>query len=243
MRPSDGAELGPKPAMAEDEAKTTFNLKPGSLVKEIVEQKLRLFLAVYSEITFLLVRLNDQSGELLAGLSAASAAGKPGAGGARSDGIGFYTVQQSQMDSSRSRRSISIRPMPDMKLIKRRISIAPHFVVELRKREKDASYMNRVSVGRARNQDVVLRHASVSKSHAWFETSETGGLYVADAGSKNGTWVNGARCEAPTTLKDGDEVVFGTVRTVFRSSVASGTTRTGAPPRVADAVTRRPPDR
>ena len=100
-----------------------------------------------------------------------------------------------------------------MGAIKRRISAGPHFIVELRKRQKDASYMNRVSVGRARNQDVVLRHASVSKSHAWFETGETGNLVLADAGSKNGTWLRGEQLGARklTRVYTGDQIRFGHV--------------------------------
>jgi hypothetical protein len=45
-----------------------------------------------------------------------------------------------------------------------------------------------VSVGR--EADVSIQHRKVSKVHAWF--SVTGGLLqLADAGSKNGTWLNG----------------------------------------------------
>ncbi len=97
-------------------------------------------------------------------------------------------------------------------------------------------------VGRGEPCEVRLPSTGVSRIHARVEADERG-VSLTDAGSKNGTWVNGARREAPTILRDGDEVVFGTYRTVFRSSATSGTTRTGGPARVADAVTRRPPDR
>ncbi len=52
------------------------------------------------------------------------------------------------------------------------IDFATH-VIALEKRD-DASgpFPSRVSIGRARNADIVLRHESVSKFHAWFERDE-----------------------------------------------------------------------
>jgi len=54
-------------------------------------------------------------------------------------------------------------------------------------------------------------------------------LTLEDAGSKNGTWVNGARLEGPVVLADGDLVSFGTFRAVFQGVSALGSTRTGRP--------------
>jgi pSer/pThr/pTyr-binding forkhead associated (FHA) protein len=53
-----------------------------------------------------------------------------------------------------------------------------------------------ITVGRTRNQDIVIAHASVSKFHAMFRTRQEGitsQLELADAGSRNGTWVNDQR--------------------------------------------------
>ena len=38
---------------------------------------------------------------------------------------------------------------------------------------------------------------------------------VEDLSSKNGTWVNGVPTHASTTLSDGDELMFGSVRARF----------------------------
>ena len=38
---------------------------------------------------------------------------------------------------------------------------------------------------------------------------------MADLGSTNGTFVNGARVDRPTPLSDGDEVRFGRIRARF----------------------------
>jgi hypothetical protein len=88
------------------------------------------------------------------------------------------------------------------------------FALSLRKRVSGSPYPDRISVGRARNQDIVLRHASVSKFHAWFEGG-AGVVYVADAGSTNGTTVNGKALapRAKTAVGPGDTVRFGTIDT------------------------------
>lgn len=96
----------------------------------------------------------------------------------------------------------------------------PYFALPLRKRPaSDNLYADRISVGRARNKDVVLRHASVSKFHAWFEVGDTG-LFVADADSKNLTRLNGEpllpREKAP--IKSGSTVRFGAIDCVICSA-------------------------
>lgn len=89
-----------------------------------------------------------------------------------------------------------------------------HVAAPIAKRAGDAAYMDRVSLGRARNKDIVLRDPSVSKFHAWFEVAEDGAVTIADAGSKNGTRVNGESLVArqPRQLALGDKLRFGTVQ-------------------------------
>jgi len=80
-------------------------------------------------------------------------------------------------------------------------------------------YPNQISVGRARNCDVVVRHASVSKLHAHFlvppkEEVGSRGLQLVDRGSGNGTSVNGSKlvADTPRTVAPGDVIRFGGVR-------------------------------
>jgi hypothetical protein len=73
-------------------------------------------------------------------------------------------------------------------------------------------YPDRISLGRARNCDVVLRDASVSKLHGHFRTAP-GKLELIDSGSHNGTRINGHAMtpNTPTVVLVGDSLVFGRV--------------------------------
>jgi hypothetical protein len=156
----------------------------------------------------LLVQLDDPTNELAVVLREIAAQG-----GTRLERtIGFET--RSEIDESRkSPRRLTVFGAAQLAI---RLVRGPHFAVPVRKRpEAGKSFSERVSVGRARNNDVVLRHESVSKFHAWFRADEDGAFYVGDAASRNGTWVNGAGLQAPHRLTAGDEVTFGGVRAVF----------------------------
>lgn len=66
-------------------------------------------------------------------------------------------------------------------------------VLDLRK-EKNNAFRRGITVGRTSNNDLVLEHPSVSRFHAWFAIDEgTRRWAVHDAGSKNGTVVEGAK--------------------------------------------------
>jgi hypothetical protein len=69
------------------------------------------------------------------------------------------------------------------------------------------------SIGQTRNNDVVIRDATISKSHAYFENTPDGaGLVLRDSRSRNGTFVNGVRVPAEGTLvQAGDRIRFGHV--------------------------------
>jgi hypothetical protein len=73
-------------------------------------------------------------------------------------------------------------------------------------------YPDRVSVGRARNCDVVMRDPSVSKLHAHFRIGGVK-LELVDIDSQNGTRVNGRPLtpHQPATVASGDTILFGSV--------------------------------
>jgi pSer/pThr/pTyr-binding forkhead associated (FHA) protein len=68
------------------------------------------------------------------------------------------------------------------------------------------------TIGRGAACDLVLGNASVSTLHARLELADDGYLYVEDAGSRTGTWLQ--RCQESvrvirTTLCVGDRISFG----------------------------------
>lgn len=67
-----------------------------------------------------------------------------------------------------------------------------------------------LSVGRARDNDLVLRDPDVSRRHARLEARGSV-WHVIDLGSRNGTWVNGARVDE-AGFGVGDVLAFGSVR-------------------------------
>ena len=70
-----------------------------------------------------------------------------------------------------------------------------------------------VTVGRTKNNDIVLADISVSKFHAFFKEDD-GQMYVSDGESRNGTFVDGERVLTTkqgkaTSLKSGAQVKLG----------------------------------
>jgi hypothetical protein len=65
-----------------------------------------------------------------------------------------------------------------------------------------------LTIGRARDNDVVLTDLSVSRRHAQLRRTD-GGWLVSDLGSTNGTHVAHGRITAPVTTRPGDLVWFG----------------------------------
>lgn len=69
-----------------------------------------------------------------------------------------------------------------------------------------------VTIGRVETNDVILEDGSVSRFHAWFQFDErANGWSLTDAESRNGTWVNGLRCEPRkrVLVPDGAELRIG----------------------------------
>jgi hypothetical protein len=97
---------------------------------------------------------------------------------------------------------------------KRRSSISRKLeVVEVKKRPGNP-YPDRISVGRTRNCDIVLRDPSVSKLHAHFRLREGGAWELVDLESQNGTCKNGTPLAAhtPEPIVIGDLLLFGAVQ-------------------------------
>ena len=187
------------------------NLLPADLV-ERARALSRVQLVREIDVPLLLVRLDEPDGELAQGL-----AGMTSGGGARVEpGMGFHTASTDR----RAKRPTTIPPpasfAPEQILV--RVIRSPHYVVPLGKRAgAQRVFSERVTVGRARNSDVVLRHESVSKFHAWFARDEKDTYFIVDASSRNGTWRNGTALAGgePSRLNIGDLLRFGSVEATY----------------------------
>ncbi|HTW04588.1 MAG TPA: DUF1707 and FHA domain-containing protein [Streptosporangiaceae bacterium] len=69
------------------------------------------------------------------------------------------------------------------------------------------------TIGRDAACDLVLPDMTVSRSHAGLRR-ESGGWLLTDAGSTNGTRLNGWKVTDPVPLRAGDEVMFGALTMV-----------------------------
>jgi hypothetical protein len=96
-------------------------------------------------------------------------------------------------------------------------------------KKEGAPFADMITVGRTSNNDVVLNDITVSRFHAFFRERDDK-WFVCDAGSKNGTTLEGSRLEArkEKPLRSGDRVKLGDVEITFLSAsdlfdVLSGT--------------------
>lgn len=67
--------------------------------------------------------------------------------------------------------------------------------VAVRKRQAGNAFASMITLGRAANNDLVLPHPGVSKFHAYFRQGPGGEWTIRDAGSLNGTRVDGVRLQ------------------------------------------------
>lgn len=72
-----------------------------------------------------------------------------------------------------------------------------------------------ITLGRDKNNDVVLPDLLVSRNHAMVRRLGEGDYYIIDSGSSNGTLVNGVRVSGPTQLRSGDRITIGLTEFTF----------------------------
>ncbi len=84
---------------------------------------------------------------------------------------------------------------------------------------KDASrrydLMATTDIGRAQGNNMIIDDSTMSRQHARIRLEEDR-FMLFDLGSANGTFVNGAKVEAPVVLADGDTVRFGEAEFTFK---------------------------
>jgi pSer/pThr/pTyr-binding forkhead associated (FHA) protein len=76
------------------------------------------------------------------------------------------------------------------------------------------TFPSMITVGRAKNNDIVVPDALVSKFHAFFRQLDDGEWGLADAGSANGTRLGDVELPPkgqPERVRSGDKIVLGGV--------------------------------
>ena len=87
-------------------------------------------------------------------------------------------------------------------------------------RAAKSSITHLITIGRTSKNDVTISDISVSRFHAFFKHNPAGGFQLHDAGSTNGTTVNGCSVSTketgpPMNLTSGDNIRFGQVDVTF----------------------------
>jgi hypothetical protein len=74
---------------------------------------------------------------------------------------------------------------------------------------------DRTTLGRKSDNDIVLQNPAVSSLHCVFELKGLADVYVEDAGSTNGTFVNNVRIKGRHQLEDEDVIAVSSFRIRF----------------------------
>lgn len=187
------------------------NLSPSRIVNELAGPE-KFFAELYEDTQFLLIKLQPAVDELERGLVGSD----PGAGDRVQPSVRAMAFETASLDLSTFQATLietAAQGIVRHERLRWLLRNDRWYVAPLRKRSHEESFRDRVSLGRAVNRDIVLRHANVSKLHAWFELDDTGNLYVADAGSSNGTYLNASQLPARelTKVQPGSHLRFGAV--------------------------------
>ncbi len=88
-------------------------------------------------------------------------------------------------------------------------SPAGEWAIELVKTDRNV-YKSKITIGRAHNNDIVIRINKISKLHSVFNQERDGSYSLVDMGSVNGTTVNDVKLEKnkPVEIKNGDMITF-----------------------------------
>ena len=189
------------------------HLSPSDLVEAATTRTLTSFLALHGGAPFLLVRIGGGDAELAVGFGTT----RGGPGSSVAEPMQFHTVVHMREKVPVAAPGVGPEDSAALVTLLRQ---AHHFALPLRKREDmDSVSSDRISVGRARNKDLVFRHVSVSKFHAWFQSEPSGEFTLTDAGSKNLTRVNGDALlpREAKVIVPGDKIRFGSVACVVCS--------------------------
>ena len=197
------------------------HLMPREIVDSALTAKQSKFLDLVGNALILLVRVGSADSEVAAGLLATV----PPTGESVAAAPIVAPMDFETLPAGTTFRSGDAAPATheEPEKLARLLESVPLFAAPLRKRAGvDVAFKDRISVGRTVKKDIVLRHITVSKFHGWFEIDTEGGAYFTEAGSKNGTRINGKAIfpRERSVVRLGDTIRFGSVDVLACSPVA-----------------------
>jgi hypothetical protein len=138
---------------------------------------------------------------------------------AKQHGDAFLLMSAAELKQPAAPRATQVRGLPNEHPSDRTAHLSL-MIYPLARSER--SLVPFVTLGRTQNNDVVLPEVTVSRFHAFFKPGEDGSMALQDAGSTNGTAVNGKTVPvqgkgSPIPLKSGDNLRFGSVELTFLS--------------------------
>lgn len=99
----------------------------------------------------------------------------------------------------------------------------PYLLLNTEKGERFFPLLGRYywTIGRSKDNDIVIKDHCISRNHAILQSTETGDFYLIDLGSRNGTFVNGRRVAIPVTIYNTDRITFGKTEVQFYRPTAT----------------------
>ena len=178
------------------------------------------FEASVGDAPFLLIRLEGRNANgLMLSLSDSAGVAAGDANPTVEAGPMQFTTQIADMDGGGAfgaRAGTGDHGRESTRLAK--IASQSHFVIQLRKRGSEGAFLDKITLGRTRNHDIVLRDPSVSKFHASVEVLDATNVRVKDMGSRNHTQLNGSVINESVHAAPGDVLVFGSVEATLCSA-------------------------
>lgn len=164
---------------------------PRTLIQQAIHKPLSTFVGGLGTPLLLLILLDAEDSELALGL--------------REQATRRSSLEKPSGSDRCTPSTLTFADRLPAGLLRRSCHVAPI------QKSAGGSFLQHVSIGRARNHDIVLRHPSVSQFHGWFELRERGGLVVKDCDGRNHILVDKERVAQQHEMHPGQTVTFGEV--------------------------------
>lgn len=139
------------------------------------------------------------------------------------DPVLLHRIDDDEEEGSRAFRTGLTDPHATRMELAVGLSTDPELGVVTVVKRSGGVFNDRIGVGRTRNNDIILPFPKVSKFHAYFTwAADRSEFYLTDAGSTNGTSINGHKLAPKEAVVTPDRCVVSFGRYHFRFHMAEG---------------------